>query len=158
MRHAAILARLWRQASAAGGHAVEFGSGDGTLSLRLLRRLPPASRPQRLTLIDRQALLAPETRAGLEQLGVQVAAQPMDVFDWLRRGEQFDLGLANLFLHHFDPPALQELLAGIARHRPTFLAVEPRRSPVSHLASRLLALLGCNAVTRHDAVVSVRAG
>ena len=32
------------------------------------------------------------------------------------------------------------------------------RSLASLLFSRLLALIGCNSITRHDAVVSVRAG
>ena len=39
-----------------------------------------------------------------------------------------------------------------------FAACEPRRYPAALRASRWLWLLGCNQVTRHDAVASVRAG
>jgi len=39
-----------------------------------------------------------------------------------------------------------------------FIACEPRRSGLSLVGSRLLGLIGCNDVSRHDAVVSVRAG
>jgi hypothetical protein len=35
---------------------------------------------------------------------------------------------------------------------------DPRRSARSLLFSRLLWVIGCNQVTRHDAVVSIRAG
>jgi hypothetical protein len=39
-----------------------------------------------------------------------------------------------------------------------FVAVEPRRARWPLFCSRLLWAIGCNDVTRHDAVVSVRAG
>ena len=39
-----------------------------------------------------------------------------------------------------------------------FVAVEPRRAVWPMFCSRLLWTIGCNSVTRHDAVVSVRAG
>jgi len=38
------------------------------------------------------------------------------------------------------------------------VAVEPRRSAPALTCSRLLWAIGCNTVTRHDAVVSVGAG
>jgi hypothetical protein len=69
----------------------------------------------------------------------------------------FDAVLANLFLHHFDA-RLPELLAGIARLAPLFIATEPRRDAFTLAGSRLVGLIGANAVTRHDAPVSVRAG
>jgi hypothetical protein len=69
-----------------------------------------------------------------------------------------DVIVANLFLHHFDTAGLSELLSLIARRTRVLIACEPRRSPGALLGSHLLGLLGCNDVTRHDAVVSVRAG
>jgi hypothetical protein len=39
-----------------------------------------------------------------------------------------------------------------------FVACEPRRSPSALIASYLVVAIGCNDVSRHDAVVSVRAG
>jgi len=66
--------------------------------------------------------------------------------------------VANLFLHHFEPTALSRLLALVAGSANAIVACEPRRSKTAFLAGRLLWLLGCNSVTRHDAPVSVRAG
>jgi len=48
------------------------------------------------------------------------------------------------------------LLAGQSAR--AFLACEPLRSPFALFASRMVFALGCNDVTRHDAVASVRAG
>lgn len=66
--------------------------------------------------------------------------------------------LANLFLHHFDSVRLARLLGRAAENAEAFVACEPRRSLFSLAASAGLGLVGCNAVTRHDAVVSVKAG
>ena len=41
---------------------------------------------------------------------------------------------------------------------PLFVACEPRRGALPLLGSRLLWVIGCNDVTRHDAVLSVEAG
>ena len=65
---------------------------------------------------------------------------------------------ANLFLHHFPEAQLAELLRAAARLARVFIAVEPRRSARVLFFSRLLGLIGCNQVTRHDAPISVRAG
>ena len=65
---------------------------------------------------------------------------------------------ANLFLHHLDEIALVRLLGGIAARAKAFVACEPRRGRFALLGARLVGILGANEVTRHDAVVSVRAG
>ena len=69
-----------------------------------------------------------------------------------------DAVVANLFLHHFSAPQLAGLLAGAARRAKVFIALEPRRSVWALAVSRMLWVIGCNGVTRHDAPVSVRAG
>ena len=74
-----------------------------------------------------------------------------------RTGPPFDAVLANLFLHHFEK-RLPELLAGAAQAAPLFVATEPRRDAFTLAASRMVGLVGANAVTRHDALASVRAG
>ena len=43
-------------------------------------------------------------------------------------GEPIDLVTANLFLHHFPPDRLRELLAHAAGAAPLFAACEPRRA------------------------------
>jgi len=66
--------------------------------------------------------------------------------------------VANLFLHHFENQRLAELLQKISRRAKLFIALEPRRSPWTLFCGRWLWAIGCNAVTRHDAIVSIRAG
>ena len=66
--------------------------------------------------------------------------------------------IANLFLHHFDAAGLKTLLSSVAQRTRMFIACEPRRSGFALVGSRLLGVIGCNDVSRHDAVVSVRAG
>jgi hypothetical protein len=65
---------------------------------------------------------------------------------------------ANLFLHHFPDEHLRELLRAISLKTDALVACEPRRAPLPLAASRMLWLIGCNKVTRHDAAISVRAG
>ena len=83
-----------------------------------------------------------------------------DVFAWLRDSAtpRFDAIYANLFLHHFEPEPLAELLGLVAARTNLFIACEPRRSRPALVGSKLLGLAGCNEVTLHDAVVSVIAG
>src|SRR6185312_2676586 len=70
----------------------------------------------------------------------------------------FDAMAANLFLHHFEAPALAHMLALAASRTRLFVGCEPRRSRFALAGASLLGIVGCNDVTRHDAVVSVRAG
>ena len=135
----------------------ELGAGDGRFAARVLQRVGCSGR---VTLVDREA--RPDPRA-LELLGAngwQAQGARLDVFEWFRSGaaEGLDAIFVNLFLHHFDDAPLAELLRAAARAAPVFVACEPRRSGVALAGARMLGLIGCNAVTRHDAVVSVRAG
>ena len=72
--------------------------------------------------------------------------------------DRYHLGVATLFLHHLDAAQLHQLLAGLALKTDAFIACEPRRDAFARLGSRLVGLLGANAVTRSDAVKSVAAG
>ena len=160
MSNAGIVARELRRALPRGrGRIAEIGAGDGSFALALARRLGPSVGGE-FTLLDRQRLVAPETLDGFLKRGCKARAVEADVFDWLRHASTpvFDAMVANLFLHHFEPRRLTELLQLAAARTRVFIACEPRRSGVALLGSRLLGLIGCNDVTRHDAVVSVRAG
>ena len=66
--------------------------------------------------------------------------------------------IANLFLHHFEDSPLRALLEQVSTRAELFVACEPRRDWLTLRASRLVGWIGCNAVTRHDAPISVRAG
>ena len=160
MANARIVARELRTRFPNGVTALlELGAGDGTFALAVVAALPRPTAPATVTLLDR----APCVREGLEARfashgwGMQVLEA--DVFDGLDRfSAPVPAVVANLFLHHFDDARLAALLAHVARRSEVFVACEPRRSHTALLASHLLGLIGCNDVTRHDAVVSVRAG
>ncbi len=91
-------------------------------------------------------------------LGWRVECVTADILTWFHQRRDADLVMANLVLHHFDECALRDLLAGIAGAARVFIATEPRRSAAALAGSRALVLIGCNEVSRHDAVASVRAG
>lgn len=135
----------------------DLGAGDGTLSLAVARRL---RRPRvRLTLVDRAPVVHRATLERLDALGWHAAIAASDVFDFFAQpGEPFDAVFVNLFLHHFDDARLARLLAAIAGRSRLLVACEPRRSGLALAGSRMLWALGCNDVTRHDALASVRAG
>ena len=138
---------------------VELGAGDGTCLLRLARRLGALGVTAEATLLDRQKLVSKETHREFAALNWSVESATMDVFTWLEQaGPPVEVIIVNLFLHHFPDELLGALLRLAAAKTNLFIACEPRRAPLTLNASRLLWLLACNAVTRHDAVVSVRAG
>jgi hypothetical protein len=139
---------------------IELGAGDGTLLLRLARNRAKRWPKVTLGLLDMQPVVRAETLTGYRDHGWDAQIVGADVFDWLARSEPGDAPIivANLFMHHFDGARLQALLKGIASRARAFVCCEPRRSQVALTGSRLLGLIGCNDVTRHDAVVSVRAG
>jgi hypothetical protein len=138
---------------------VELGAGDGTLLLRLARRVSQSGLAARVTLLDRQNIVSPETQRAFAALNWSVETVANDVFAWLERPfPTVDMMFANLFLHHFPDTSLTTLFRLAGARTNLFIACEPRRSPYALTASRLLHLIRCNVITRHDAVVSVRAG
>ncbi|MGZ5081969.1 MAG: methyltransferase domain-containing protein [Usitatibacter sp.] len=134
----------------------EIGAGSGAFLARLACMLP--ARAVDAFLVDRQAIVAAPAREALASRGWKAQGVEADVFDWLERAPAVDVIVANLFLHHFEPPRLAAMLALAARRARLFVACEPERSAFALLGARLLGVVGCNDVSRHDAVVSVRAG
>ncbi len=138
---------------------VELGAGDGTFLLRLAVLRPGRGTKISAVLVDRQKLVSEETRRNFDALGWEVETIQADVFEWLAQPRPpADWLLANLFLHHFPNDRLRALLRLAAAKTMRFAACEPRRAPLPLTATRLLRLIGCNTVTRHDARVSVCAG
>lgn len=143
---------------------LELGAGDGTLALRIARRLAAHWHEVELTLLDRQALTGDATGTAFARLGWTLRPLTVDVLEWARASTQqqlsgrWDLILANLFLHHFEEDGLRELFAAVAARCDVFIACEPRRSLPALAGTRLLPALGVSADTLHDATVSVRAG
>jgi len=146
---------------------LELGAGDGSLMLGVARRLKGYFPAVHLTLMDRQALVSPDTLAGYAEAGWTATSNVMDVLIWAdnvdvgfaeNSAPVWDLVVANLFIHHFEGPQLTLLLQAIAARSLCFFACEPRRSRVALAGSHLIGAIGANAVTREDAVLSVHAG
>jgi hypothetical protein len=157
MGNARIVAReLDREAPAGFASIAEIGAGGGAFLARLARLSP--ARGVSACLVDRQEIVDEGARAALAARGWNARAVKCDVFEWLEKAPALDVIVANLFLHHFEPRELAAMLALAARRSRFFIACEPRRSAAALAGARLLGLVGCNDVSRHDAVVSVRAG
>jgi hypothetical protein len=139
---------------------LDLGSGDGTFMLRVARTLSRRWRNVTVVMIDRQDIVAKSTRDGFSALGWSSRTITGDLLELIEKGALggADAVSANLFLHHFQPPQLARLLTRLAPLAPLLVACEPRRGALPLLASRLLWVIGCNDVTRHDSVVSVQAG
>jgi predicted nicotinamide N-methyase len=142
---------------------LELGAGDGTLALRMARRLAGSWRSVELTLLDQQALLEAQAPTAFARLGWTVRPLTVDVLEWARAPTQqssarWDVIVVNLFLHHFEDERLRELLSAAAERCDAFVACEPRRTLPALVGSRLMPVLGVSADTVHDAIVSVRAG
>ncbi len=161
MGHPAILARaLDPVVMTSPLRLVELGAGDGTLLLRLARRRARHWPKAAVTLLDMRPTVTSATLAALRAVGWTVEVVAADALEWLERAPpgRDAVVFANLFVHHFEGTRLARLLAGAAAHSRAFVCCEPRRARVPLLGSRLLWAIGCNDVTRHDAVVSVHAG
>ena len=161
MMQAPIIARaLLRFAKEPPRRILDLGAGDGTFMLKLARLLAPSWRDVTVTLLDQQDIVGTDTRQGLSKLGWRAETVAADVFAYLSTPAPLaaDIVTVNLFLHHFGQDDLGRLLALAAQRTMLFVACEPERRAFPLMASRLLWAIGCNDVSRHDAVASVRAG
>ena len=153
---------------------LELGAGDGSLMLGVAQALAGAWPTVELRLLDRQDLVQPPTLTEFAACGWAAKPLVIDVLDWASppggksaaawRGvpidatPPWDLIIASLFLHHFEAGPLAQLLAVAAARSRCVVACEPRRAALALAGSHLIGLIGANAVTRDDAVLSVHAG
>ena len=153
-----LLAQHWRDGRPR--TILDLGAGDGTFMLSVARQLAARWPGVTVTLLDRQNIVSQETRKTFSALGWKVEIVAADVFAYLEqiKTSGVDIITTNLFLHHFEPEALARLLALVAQSSRLLVACEPRRNKFALRASRLLWAIGCNEVSLHDAIVSVRAG
>jgi hypothetical protein len=139
---------------------LDLGSGDGTFMLSVARGVAACWRNATVILVDRHISMSAETRREFHALqwdAQEVAANALDVLEGANRPD-LDIITANLFLHHLPAAPLERMLGNAAQRARLVVACEPRRDAIALLAARSLWALGCNDVSRHDAVVSVRAG
>jgi hypothetical protein len=162
MGNARMIARALRSVWPNGGRfrLVELGAGDGDLLLKVAGRLGSSWKGTEASLVDAQSVVSAETRAGFSRMGWNVSVLQSDVFGWgdNASADQQEVVVTNLFLHHFRTRELERLLQAIKRRSIFLVAMEPRRCLLSLMFSRLVGVIGCNAVTRHDARASVCAG
>jgi hypothetical protein len=140
---------------------IDLGAGDGLFALGLVQKLVKFHPGLKVVLVDRQNHVRPETCDQFYSLGCGMEIITADVFDWLARwsgGPPGTVFIANLFLHHFHEAELCEIFWLASAQADLFAACEPRRTRTALVAAKMCGLIGCNSVTRHDAVVSVRAG
>ena len=155
MRHAPLIRK---HLAANAKRIADLGAGDGTLILNALKSV--SSNVREVVLVDQQRIVSDGTLKTFESLGIKPTIAIGDVFDWLARPSAAPgtAIIANLFLHHFQRENLRRLLHLASQASDLFIACEPRRGLWPQLAASLVGVIGCNHVTRHDAVVSVRAG
>lgn len=162
MGHDRIIARALAltNGGTSSSRVVELGAGDGTLLLRVARRLGRQSHGAHAILVDRHPVVSTETLRAFGALNWHVECLATDVFEWFNSRPSYPAAvlLANLFLHHFSEPQLTALFCEASRQAALMVALEPRRATMPLLFSKWVGLAGCNRVTRHDAPVSVRAG
>ncbi len=137
-----LVRQILQQLSARKG-VWEIGAGEGGL----LRRLAALDSGLPLTGCD----LAPRP----DDLPGRIVWRQGDVFDELPR-QSGGVLVANLFLHHFEDPALAKL-GTLLGNFDALCINEPHRSSLA-LAQSSLLLPFVNRVTRHDMPVSIRAG
>lgn len=162
MGNARLMVRAVRLTASRAGprRIVDLGAGDGAFLLDWARRIPSLAPGTEVLLVDRHDSADASIVAALSARGFSPRRVQADALEWLRKqpAEAGTWVLANLSLHHFTAESLRALFQALAEKAELFCACEPRRDWWSLFASRMLGLIGANAVTRHDAVVSVRAG
>ncbi|GBG13341.1 polyamine aminopropyltransferase [Novimethylophilus kurashikiensis] len=156
MGHIGLMQNMLERYGRGRGRLVELGGGDGTFLLALVRAMKAP--PGHIVLVDRQPAVRASTLQAFDELGWQVDIMPYDIFVWMAKLLPTDLLLCNLFLHHLPDHALAELFDECANRALGLIALEPARQWTALMASRCVGFIGCNAVTRHDAVASVKAG
>lgn len=161
MGHAGTMTRLLAAGTREGpAHIIDLGGGDGRFLLQVARRLGVGWAGTSAVVVDRHAILSPVVVTSFADIGWTVWQETAEIGDpaTLKSLGPADFVLANLFLHHFADAELRVVLGQISRATACLVAVEPRRSGLAALGCRLLPLIGCHPVTRHDAAVSVEAG
>ncbi|TAE78457.1 MAG: hypothetical protein EAZ65_05780 [Verrucomicrobia bacterium] len=122
---------------------LEIGAGEGDLLRRLAKEYPAIP----LAGCD----LAPRPQG----LPGQIAWHRHDVFE-LRDGVSGGILVANLFLHHFEAPQLMRFRE-LMRNFEVICINEPLRGEATLVNARVM-LPFVGRVTRHDMLVSIRAG
>lgn len=138
-----VCGELRRFPRAAAFGIVEIGAGDGALCSQIAKLFPDAS------------IAAYDLAQRPEKLEPRVIWHEGDLFT-KPMPKSGGILVANLFLHHFEPPALATLGQWISGFD-VLIFNEPDRNRLPHLMGNLFHPV-INRVTRHDMHVSIDAG
>ncbi len=119
----------------------EIGAGDGGLVMQLAE--------------DGAAVTGVDLQPRPEEIGESASWRESDVFDVLKEGIS-GVVVANLFLHHFQDRELAEM-GRMLDEVEVICVSEPWRSRLGLLEGYFLYPF-VNSVTRHDMMISIRAG
>lgn len=141
------LARQIAERVPAGATVLELGAGDGTLLRHLMKR----------------GIVQPHQWHALDLLPKPLD-WPAEAYWWQQDVfaaplPEVQVIIANLFLHHFQPEALQRLSEAVPKTTQWLFFNEPERR-IYHVWQGWLLhfLIRLNRVTRHDMRVSIEAG
>ena len=139
---------------------VEIGAGDGKFLLRVAQRLPKTWRNMDVTFVDLQDLLLADTKIEFAALNWRVRSVEADIFEWLndtpRENRRHDRQSRFAPFHATRNCPL--LFSAVAKKPAPSLRLNRGAAGGRCFARACLSLIGCDAVTCHDAPVSVRAG
>jgi SAM-dependent methyltransferase len=133
-----------------GGRLLDVGSASGDLPTYLLARLPRGARAVGLDIKPLHFRFAP---ASISRVVADVRQLPF-------RDLSFDVVIASLFLHHFGPAELPQILSGLfGLTRRALVVSDLERALVPYLFGRLaFPLLFRSRVSVVDGLVSIRRG
>ena len=135
-----------------GDSIVEAGAGDGHFALKHLPGVAHAAvGTGGFTYTGLDLWSRPD---GLPQAYRWEKADALEYDGW----PDHSVVIVNLLLHQFADAELSRFGATVRPHARVILANETARGPLRVWLARAAFLLGLNFVSRHDAVVSVRAG
>lgn len=136
----------------------ELGAGDGHFLLTVAKRVNGSWPDSEAILVDRLKVHDSLVGNQFHRMGWRVREEIAEVTEWLRQPGPVEVLISNLFFHQFENEQLAEMFRLAASKSQLVIALEPGRGWMSKLCGRLLWVIGCNRVTRHDANISIRAG
>jgi ubiquinone/menaquinone biosynthesis C-methylase UbiE len=135
---------------------IDVAAGSADIPLALARWASRSGIPARIVATD----LSPQiVRIATEQVaGIpSIRVQQMDALAPNVPPASFDIALCTLALHHFNPSLAIELLRNLGRLGRSIYVFDVERHPLAYLGViPLTRLIPMDAMTRHDAPVSVR--
>ena len=135
---------------------IDVAAGSADIPLALARWAARAGIAARIVATD----LAPQiVRIATEQTAQMpsISVQQMDALAPPYLSGSFDIALCTLALHHFDPPLAVAILRNLGQLGRRVFVFDIERHPLAYLSViPLTRLIPMDAMTRHDAPVSVR--